>query len=271
MFWSNAFPVARPLRRPLIAAALLIAGLLPARAAIVTETLLYDLAGVTFEGYLAYDDAVSEPQPGVLVVHQWMGVSANERMRAEMLAELGYVALACDIYGQGVRPQNADQARAQAGKFYSDRDLLRDRLHAGFNALREHPRVDGARCAAIGYCFGGTGALELARMGAQLKGAVSFHGGLSTPQPAGPGEVAAKILVCHGAVDPYVPPAEVQAFLAEMDAARVDFQFIMYAGAVHSFTQKEAGNDPSRGAAYDVAADRRSWGHLKLFLAEIFD
>jgi dienelactone hydrolase len=256
---------------PTAALLLVLAAAGAATAAIVTETIHYEHDGVTFEGYLAYDDAISGPRPGVLIIHQWMGLSANERMRAEKLAELGYVALAGDVYGQGVRPQNTDEASAMTGKFYADRMLFRGRLHAGLTALKEQPLVDRSRCAAIGYCFGGTGVLELARMGAEVAGVVSFHGGLKTSLPAGPGETAGKILVCHGAVDPYVPPAEVQGFVEEMEAAGADYQLIMYADAVHSFTQKEAGDDPSRGAAYQAKADRRSWEHMRVFFVEIFD
>ncbi len=243
----------------------------PAAAAIITKTIAYEHDGTTYEGYLAYDDALAGPRPGVLVIHQWLGLTGNERMRAEKLARLGYVALACDVYGEGVRPRNTDEARAKVSAFYGDRMLLRERLHAGLTALQAQPQVDAARCAAIGYCFGGTGALELARTGAPLAAVVSFHGGLGTSMPAGPGEVAAKILVCHGAVDPHVPAAEVQGFLDEMEAAGADYQLVMYAGAVHSFTQKEAGDDPSRGAAYQAAADKRSWEHMRIFLAEAFE
>lgn len=204
-----------------VLAAMTLTAAVPANAAIVTRTITYEHDGVTFEGYLAYDDAITDPRPGVLIIHQWLGLSANERMRAEMLARLGYVALAGDVYGQDVRPRNTDEARAQTGKFYADRMLFRERLHAGLQTLKAQPQVDAARCAAIGYCFGGTGALELARMGAEVAGA--------------------------------------------------DYQLIMYADAVHSFTQKEAGDDPSRGAAYQAAADRRSWEHMRVFLQEIFD
>lgn len=254
-------------------AGLLLVGVLfqSAGAAIVTRTVTYEHGGLTFEGFLAYDDAITTPRPGVLIIHQWMGLTDNERMRAEMLARLGYVALAGDVYGQGVRPRNTDEARAQTAGFYADRVLFRERVHAALATLKAQAQVDPARCAAIGYCFGGTGVLELARSGGEVAGVVSFHGGLKTSLPAGPGEVSGKVLVCHGAVDPYVPPAEVQGFVEEMEAAGADYQLIMYADAVHSFTQKEAGDDPSRGAAYQAAADRRSWAHMKLFLQEAFE
>ena len=240
-----------------------------AAAAVQTRTVTWEQGGVTCEGYLAWDDARTGPRPGVLVVHQWMGLTENERMRARMLAELGYVALACDVYGQGVRPADAAAAAKEAGKYHADRPLLRARVAAGLDTLKKQPGVDPARCAAIGYCFGGGAALELARSGADLRGVVSFHGSLDTPLPAQKGQVKARLLVCHGAADPFVKPEAVRGFIDEMEAAGVDYELVMYAGAVHAFTQKEAGNDPARGAAYQEKADRRSWEAMKGFLAEV--
>jgi dienelactone hydrolase len=240
-------------------------------AKVVNKTVEYEHEGTVLEGYLAWDDAVTGPRPGILIVHQWMGLSDNERMRADMLAELGYVALAADVYGQGVRPANQEEARQQAGKYYGDRQLFRGRIAAGLAELRRQALVDDTRLAAIGYCFGGGGVLELARSGADLAGVVSFHGGLATTLPAAAGDVKAKVLVCHGAIDPHVSPEDVHAFLEEMEAAGVDYQLIMYAHAVHAFTQKNAGDDPSRGVAYNAAADRRSWQAMQDFFAEIFE
>ncbi len=241
-----------------------------AQAAVVNEVVTFEHEGVVLEGYLAWDDALEGPRPGVLVVHQWMGLTDNERMRADMLAGLGYVAFATDIYGQGIRPANVAEASEQAGKFYGDLPLYRARLQAGLTQLEGQSNVDPEKLAAIGYCFGGKGVLELARSGADVAGVVSFHGNLDTGMPASAGDVEAKILVCHGAVDPYVKPEAVHGFLEEMEAAKVDYQLIMYAGAVHAFTQKGAGDDPAKGAAYNAAADRRSWIAMKDFFAEIF-
>lgn len=241
-----------------------------AQGKIVTRTIEYKHDGVVLEGYLAYDDATAGKRPGVLVVHQWMGITDHERERARMLAELGYVALATDIYGQGVRPADAQEAAAQAGKYRGDTALLRGRVAAGLAELKRDERVDASRCAAIGYCFGGGAVLELARSGADVKGVVSFHGSLDTQEPAQPGAVKAMVLVCHGAADPHVKPESVDRFREEMEKARADYQFIAYSGAVHGFTQKSAGDDPSTGVAYNAIADRRSWQHMQNFFAEIF-
>jgi dienelactone hydrolase len=240
------------------------------RAEIVTKTVEYKQNGTTLEGYLAYDDSIKTARPGVLIVHQWKGLGDYEKMRAEMLAKMGYVAFACDIYGKGVRPSTMQEAGAQAGKYKSDRALLRERVKAGLRTLRAQQGVDGKHIAAIGYCFGGTTALELARSGAEIVGVVSFHGGLSTPTPEDAKNIKAKILACHGADDPNVPPAEVAGFEKEMREAKVDWQLIAYGNAVHSFTDKSAGNDNSKGAAYNENADRRSWEAMKDLFAEIF-
>ena len=239
------------------------------RAVIHTETIEYKQGDTTLEGFVAYDDAVKTPCPGVLIVHQWKGLTAYEQKRAEMLAKLGYVAFCVDIYGQGVRPATPQEAGAEAGKYKKNRPLLRERVNAGLETFRKQSVVDPKRIAAIGYCFGGTTVIELARSGADIVGVVSFHGGLSSPTPADAKNIKGKVLVCHGADDPFVPAEEVQAFQKEMRDAKVDWQFIAYGGAVHSFTDKNAGNDNSKGAAYNAAADLRSWREMKMFLDEV--
>jgi len=241
-----------------------------AGAEVRTKTVEYSQGGTILEGFLAWDDGVRGSRPGVLVVHQWMGLTDYEKGRAQQLASLGYVAFAADVYGKGVRPKSQAEAGALAGKFKSDRNLLRERVSAGLAALRASGLVDPKRVAAIGYCFGGTSVLELARSGADVAGVVSFHGGLDSPDPSAGRNIKAKVLVLHGADDPYNSAKDVAAFQQELRSAGVDWQMVSYGGAVHSFTQKEAGNDPSRGAAYNEAADRRSWQAMKDFLAEIF-
>jgi dienelactone hydrolase len=239
-------------------------------AAIHTETVEYKQGDTTLEGFVAYDDAIQGKRPGILVVHQWMGLTDYEKNRAEMLAQLGYVAFCADIYGKGVRPQNTAEAGAQAGKYKNDRQLLRARVNAGLDALRQQPRVDPKRIAAIGYCFGGTTVLELARSGADIAGVVSFHGGLDAPNPDDGKNIKCKVLVCHGADDPFSSPQDIAAFENEMRKGGVDWQLIKYGGAVHSFTQPNAGNDNSKGAAYNEKADVRSWDAMRQFFAEIF-
>jgi dienelactone hydrolase len=237
---------------------------------ICLKALGYTDGGVAFEGYLGYDDAVKRRRPGVLVIHDWTGVGPYAEKRVQQLAELGYIALAADIYGKGVRPAGMDEAADLANRYKADRPLLRSRADAGLRALQANSLVDTKRIAAIGYCFGGTAALELARAGADIAGFVSFHGGLQTPTPDDAKNIKGKVLVLHGADDPHVPPNEVLAFEEEMRKARVDWQMIAYGGAVHSFTNPGAGDDPARGAAYNEKADKRSWEAMKSFFKEIF-
>lgn len=241
-----------------------------AEAKVRTETVVYKHGDTTLEGFLAYPETSNRPLPGVLVVHDWGGPGDYSRRRTEQLAEAGYVALAIDMYGQGVRPTTMEEKAKQAAIYRADRALMRARARAGLDVLLANPGVDPKRVAAIGYCFGGGTSLELARSGAPLAGAVSFHGNLDTPNPGDAKAIKAQILVCHGADDPYVPAEQVSAFQKEMKDARVDYQLIVYGGAVHAFTQKEAGNDNSKGAAYNEAADRRSWEAMRSFFAEIF-
>ncbi len=237
-------------------------------AAVRTETVEYQQGDTTLEGFLAYDTAQPNPRPGVLIVHQWKGITDYEKKRAALIAELGYTVLVADIYGKGVRADNPKDAAALAGKYKGDRALLRARVLAALETLRKNPRVNPSSMAAIGYCFGGTTVLELARSGAEVQGVVSFHGGLSTPMPAAAKKVQAKVLALHGADDPHVPPAEVAGFEKEMRDAGVDWQLISYGGAVHSFTDWNAGHDNSKGAAYNEKADKRSWDAMKSFFAE---
>jgi len=242
-------------------------GAAPVRAEIKESAVEYKAGDVVCEGWHAYDDSKSGKRPGVLIIHQWTGLTDYEKMRARMLTELGYNVFAADIYGKGIRPQ-PPAAGQEAGKYKGNRALYRERLKAGLDMLRKDERTDAAKIGAIGYCFGGTGVLELARSGADVQGIVSFHGGLSTPTPEDAKNIKCPVLLCHGADDPFVPPAEVADFKKEMKDAGVKYEFIAYPGAVHAFTQKGAGNDNSKGAAYNEAADKKSWEAMKEFFAK---
>jgi dienelactone hydrolase len=253
-----------------LAVFVLLLGATATQAALRTEVVEYKHGDVVLEGYLAYDDAFSGKRPGVLVVHEWTGHNPYVRKRAEQLAQLGYVAFALDMYGKGVHAKDTKEAAALADIYKKDRKLMRARAEAGLDVLRKHAQVDPKRLAAIGYCFGGTTVLEMARGGSDLAGVVSFHGGLSTPNSDDAKQIKGRVLVLHGADDPFVPAAEVTAFEEEMRKAGVDWQLVKYGDAVHSFTNPEAGKDKSRGAAYQAKADQRSWEAMKAFFAEIF-
>lgn len=238
-------------------------------AAIHTETIEYKHGDVVLEGFLAHDEKYLTEKirkPAVIVVHEWKGLGDYAKKRAEQLAELGYVAFAIDMYGKDIRPKTHEEAAKESGIYRNDRQLMRARAHAALEKLKEVPFVDPERIAAIGYCFGGTTVLEMARAGEDLKGVASFHGALGTSELAQAGQVKAKVIVFHGASDTFVKPEEVASFKEEMKKAGVDFQFIPYEGAVHSFTVKEAGDDPTKGMAYNEKADKDSWEKLKEFL-----
>jgi len=212
-----------------------------------------------------------KPAPVVLIVHQWMGLTDYEKARAEQLADLGYNAFAVDMYGKGVRPANTDEAGKTAGIYKNDPGLARRRMAVALAFARAQTGVDPGKVAVIGYCFGGAMALELARSGADIRGAVTFHGDLSTKEPVSKsGIIRARIAVHHGADDPHVTQEAVDNFIKEMKAANADWTLTEYAHAVHAFTQKNAGNDPSKGAAYNAEADKHSWEALVAFLKEIF-
>lgn len=241
-----------------------------AKSEIISSDVEYKIGDVTLQGYISYDNSNQNKRPGILIVHQWKGLSDYEKMRARQLAELGYVALAVDVYGKDVRPSTPEEAGQQAGKFYGDVNLYRERLIAGLNELKMQPLVDVNNIAAIGYCFGGSGVLELARSGADIKGVISFHGGLKTTNPEDAKNIKCRVLVQHGAIDTYVPDADVTAFKREMEDAKVDYVLTEYSGAVHSFTMESAGSDISKGSAYNEKADKRSWEAMKIFFGEIF-
>jgi len=238
---------------------------------ITTKTVEYKSGDLVFEGYAAYPaDAESKAGalPAVLIVHQWKGLTDYERMRAEMLAKEGFVAFALDIYGKGVRAKDSGEAGKLAGQYKGDRALLRERAQAGLAALQSLKLADPKKTFAIGYCFGGTTVLEMARAGAEVAGVVSFHGGLDAPVRAKAGEVKSRILILHGADDPFVPAADIRATEEEFRACGADWSLVSFGGAVHSFTDKGAGNDNSKGAAYNEKADARSWEMMMGFISE---
>jgi dienelactone hydrolase len=236
------------------------------------ETVAYAQDGNDLEGYLVYDGSNNGKMPGILIFHQWKGLSDYEKMRARMFAGLGYAVFCADIYGKGIRPEGVKEASGMATKFRMEtgRKMIRNRALAALEKLKSYGFVDPEKIAAVGYCFGGGCALELARSGADIKGVITFHGNLDAQDPMDAKNIRAKILVLHGAADPNVPWKTVDAFRKEMDDAKVDWYLTAYGGAVHSFTQKEAGNDPSKGAAYNEKADMRSWQAGVDFLREIF-
>jgi dienelactone hydrolase len=236
-----------------------------------TQSIEYEDGNVTLRGFMAFDDASSHQRPGVLVMPEAFGLGTHATQRAERLASLGYVALAGDPYGNGLEITDLQEAITRASALRADPARFRQRARVALGTLASLPQVDASRLAAIGYCLGGTFALELARDGVPLRGVVSFHGGLETPRPAVAGQVKAKILVCTGADDPFVPVAQVNALAEEMTTAQADWQIICYGGTVHSFTNPDADRVGVPGIAYNRLADERSWKAMAVFFEEIFD
>lgn len=240
-----------------------------ATPALAGTPLLYKDGDTVLEGYFARAENTETPAPVVVIVHQWKGLGAYEKHRADMLAAKGYNAFAIDMYGQGIRPQTPEDAGREASLYKNDPALARRRLHAALETVRQMSSI-APQIAIIGYCFGGTMALEAARAGEELSAAISFHGGLGTMAPAAENAIKPMLLVHHGADDPFVPAAEVVAFEQEMQNAHARLTFYSYPGAVHSFTEKEAGNDPAKGAAYNKDADTLSWQRSLSFLEKTF-
>ena len=237
------------------------------------EPVEYVVGGTTMKGYLAYDDSFSGKRPGILVVHEWWGNNDYTRKRARMLAELGYVALAADMYGEGKQARHPDDAKKFSAEIRKNMPLARERFLAARKVLEDFKFTDPKRIGAIGYCFGGGVVLQMARDGVDLAGVVSFHGGLATESPAKPGSVKAKILVLTGADDKFVPPEQVEAFRREMKAAGADFRIISYPGALHAFTNPEADSYAKQfnmPIAYNADADKKSWAEMKAFFKDIF-
>ncbi len=241
-----------------------------ASAKIKKEIVEYRQGDTVLQGYLVYDDAGPKIKPGILVVHDWMGMTDEAKMRTEQMAKMGYVGFAADIYGKGNQPKTMEEAGKLAGKFKADRKLLRARAQSALDKLSSYSFVDKKKLLAIGFCFGGTTALELARSGAALVGVVTFHGGLNTPTPEDAKNIKGKVLALHGGDDPHVPLAEVTAFQEEMRKGKVDWQFVSFGNTVHSFTITNAGSDTSGGAAYNSLSEKRAFAYFKNFLKEVF-
>lgn len=254
-----------------VMATLFVAG--SALAEIKGEEVQYTSEGVTMKGYLAYDEAIKGRRPGVLVVHEWWGHNEYARKRARMLAELGYTALAVDMYGDGKQAAHPDEAGKFASEVMKNMPVAKARFVAAMDLLKQNETVDAGNIGAIGYCFGGGTVLAMARMGVDLKGVVSFHGSLATAEPAKEGDVKARVLVCHGAADKFISKEDVDAFKKEMKKAKVDFTFKAYPNATHSFTNPDADTYAKQfnlPFEYNAKADKNSWNDMKSFLKKVF-
>ena len=242
----------------------------PNTARIQMKEVEYRQGGTVLKGFIAWDDATPGKRPGVLVVHEWWGLNEHARNQARRLAEAGYVGFALDMYGAGKVTTHPQEAQAFATEATKDPAVVAARFNAALDLLKRDPRVDPARIAAIGYCFGGGVVLGMARSGADLAVVVSFHGSLGTKTPAQPGKVKARVLVLAGGADPFVPPEQVEAFRKEMQAAGARLEIVTYPGAKHGFTNPDAATYGMPQLAYDAAADRESWAAMLKLFHEVF-
>jgi dienelactone hydrolase len=241
-------------------------------ASIKEENITYVAGGVTMNGYVAYDANIKGKRPAVLVVHEWWGLNDYARSRARQLAELGYIAMAVDMYGSGKTGADPQQAQALAMPFYQDPALAKTRLDAALSKIKEYPQTDPTNIAAIGYCFGGSVVLNAAKLGADLKGVVSFHGGLSGV-PANKSMLKAKILVCNGGSDSFISEKDIKNFRHQLDSIGADYDFKSYPNATHAFTNPastETGKKFNMPIEYNAEADKNSWNDMKLFFAGLF-
>jgi len=239
---------------------------------IVGEAVTYTSDSITMKGYLAYDENATMKKPGVLVVHEWWGHNAYARKRAEMLADLGYTALAVDMYGDGKLAEHPKNAGKFAGMVMSNMSSAKSRFTAAMETLKNHPSVDSGKIAAIGYCFGGSVVLTMANAGMDLDAVAAFHSGVSLPIMPNE-DLKAKVLVCNGADDQFISQESVANFKAQMDSIQADYTYIAYEGAKHSFTSKEADVNAEKFGlplAYDEKADTASWQELQNLLTEAF-
>jgi len=240
----------------------------PARAEVKTKTIDYEYGGTKLKGYLAYDDAVKGKRPGVLVVHEWWGLNEYAKKRAEALAKLGYVAFAPDMYGNGKTTEHPKEAREMATKVRENVKTWRGRAEAGLKVLKEQEQTDGKKLAAIGYCFGGSTVLQLAYTGADLAAVVTFHAALPAATADEAKKIKAKLLICHGAVDPFIPEDAITKFKKALEDGKADYQFVSYGGAQHSFTVPGIDKVGVKGLSYNERADKRSWRAMQAHFRE---
>jgi len=243
-------------------------------AKVIGKVVEYTANNVDLKGYIAYDNSLKEKRPAVIVVHEWWGVTDYPKKRAEMLASLGYVAFAIDMYGDGKVADNPGDAQKFAGESMKDLSLLKAKFAAATELLKKNERVDSTRIAAIGYCYGGGVVLNMARAGVDLKGVVSFHGNLTTTTPAQKGNLKAKILVCNGGDDKFISENDIKNFKQEMKEAGADLKFLSYKGALHAFTNPaatELGKKFNMPIAYNENGDKKSWKEMQIFLKKIFN
>lgn len=233
------------------------------------ESVDYKDGDSALQGYLAYAEGSKGRKPTILISPNWMGLTPQTQELAKKIAGMGYVAFVMDIYGKGNQPKSSEEAGKLAGNYKDNRKATRERVKAAYDFIAKNKMVDTSHMVAIGYCFGGMTVLEMGRAGFPLAGIATFHGSLSNPNPADAKNFKSKVIVFHGAIDPFVPFTEVENFEKEMNEAGMDYQLVKYSGAVHSFTDKDAGNDVKKGAAYNEKADRRSWLAFQDFLAEV--
>jgi dienelactone hydrolase len=240
------------------------------QAAVKTKTVEYTYDGATFKGYLAWDDEVKGKRPGVLVVHEFWGLNEYAKKRAEQLAGLGYVAFAADMYGDGKVAEHPEDAGKMAAEVRKNVKAWQGRAQAALKILKDQENVDGKKLAAIGYCFGGSTALQLAYSGADVAAVVTFHGAIQVPDADQAKAIKGKVLVCHGAMDGFIKEEDLQKFRSTLDEAKVDYQMCYYGGAVHSFTVATADKAGMKGVAYNENADKRSWAEMLRLFDEVF-
>jgi len=258
------------MRRTILAFTILAILASTAQADVVTKTVTYSDGETQLQGFFAWDDSIKGKRPGVLVVHEWWGLNDYARTRARKLARLGYVAFALDMYGKGKVTEHPKEAGQWSSMIRKNQKAWQQRALAGLKVLTGHKLCDASKVAAIGYCFGGSTVLQLAYSGADLDAVVSFHGALPEPTPEQAKRIKSRILICHGAEDKFISDESIKALITALNTADVDFEFIAYANAVHSFTNPGADERNISGLKYNAKADRRSWRQMQLTFDDVF-